>query len=162
VVELLTDRPLPGALVMFVWPQGAGGELGTGRLTFALRETITDATGTFVIDAADIEATAPVEALAPRMLVWKPGYVSLPREYGPRFGVPVAWLSQRGGIIALKPVSGFEERIMAFNVAVMSVEERQSSIRMEDLPLLMRLARDEFDFLARHGPEIETDLRKAP
>ena len=123
---------------------------------------MTGANGGFVIDAPDAEAAAPVGALAPRMLVWKPGYVSLPREYGSRFGVPVAWLAQRDGVIALKPVSGFEERMMAFNIALATIDERQSSTRSTELPLMMRLAREEIDFFTRHGAEIEKALRQSP
>jgi hypothetical protein len=162
VVELLTDTPLAGALVVFAWPRRSDSGHGPPHRTHALRETVTDANGIFTIDAADIEASAPADALAPRMLAWKPGYISLPREYGARFGVPVAWLAQRGGIIALKPATGLEERVMAFNVAYMSVEERQTSRRAIDLPLLMHMAREEVAFFSRNGKEIETHLRGSP
>jgi hypothetical protein len=162
VVELLTERPLADALVLFAWPYRADAEQHPPYRTFALRETVTDASGNFTIDATDIEASAPGGVLAPRMLVWKTGYVSLPREYGALFGVPVAWLAQRAGVIALKPVNGFEERMMAFNVALMSIEERQSSMRAHDLLLYMRLAREEYEFFDRNSADIEKEQRGSP
>jgi hypothetical protein len=51
---------------------------------------------------------------------------------------------------------------MAFNVALMSIEERQSSMRAHDLLLYMRLAREEYEFFDRNSADIEKEQRGSP
>jgi hypothetical protein len=124
VVELLTDRPLADALIVLLWDR-AGGPGEDGRVSVAAREAVTDAGGGFVLDAPDVEAAPPAGAWAPRLILYKAGYVSLPRELEPGLGVPVAWLRERGGILALKPARDAEEQFTAFNVCFALTSVRQ-------------------------------------
>lgn len=120
VVELLTERPLQGALVIIAWefdPHNDG-----GRTIFAFREILTDAAGQFVVEASAIETTPPPRTYPPRVLVYTPGYVTFPRERGRRFGRPAARFAGAGDVVALKPVRDAEERIEALNTFIASLE----------------------------------------
>ncbi len=119
VVELLTERPLPGALIIVVWESDRDDD--GGRSVFALRETLTDAAGEFMVDASAIEAVPPPRAYPPRLLIYKPGYVTYPRERGRRFGVPASRFTGSGRVVQLKPVRDEEERAEAFNTFVASL-----------------------------------------
>jgi hypothetical protein len=150
VVELLTGRPLADAWILFAWqrltPDGSG-----AWVTYAIREALTDATGGFVVEAADIEAAPPAGARAPRMFVYRPGYTPVPPEHGARFGIPAAWLRDRGGALALKPVRDLEERSEAFNLfqaAPTRLLEDPAGIRLPpDLGAYQRILREELGHL---------------
>lgn len=161
VVELLTEKPLRDALVILVW-QTTAPDAERRWPTIALRETTTDADGTFTVDASDIEATPPRGAGQPRLLVYKPGYVALPRSFGVRFGVPVAWLTDRRGVIALKPASGAAERVEAFNTMFFMVDKRQSAVRSGDLPLVMKFFQDEIRHFEQHADELDEERKQDP
>ena len=160
VVELLTEKPLRDALVIFVWQAIAPDE--SRQPTIALRETTTDAEGAFTVDASDIEAAPPPGTTQPRLLVYKPGYVALPRSFGDRFGIPVAWLADRGGVISLKPTSGAAERVEAFTTMFLMVDKRQSAARSVDLPLVMRFFEEEVHFFNQNAEAIDKELKAAP
>ena len=138
VVELLTERPLEGAVVVFVWfwtPEQEEAWQG-----WAYRETLTDATGAFEIEASAIEAEMPAPARMPRLLVYKPGYATLPRERGERFGVPGSRLAAEGGIVALRPLTDLQERIDAFNLLMLSLSRLKGprGAAREDIGRLLR------------------------
>jgi hypothetical protein len=116
VVELLTDIPLPDALVIMAWD--ADVDDGVGRQPVAVTDTLTDSTGSFLIDATEIERTLPARAYAPRLMVYKRGYVCFPRTWDRGLGRPAAPAAERT-VIALKPARDAEERAEALNTALM-------------------------------------------
>jgi hypothetical protein len=150
VVELLTEAPLPGALVVMAWefdPASDG-----GRSLLALREARTDAAGEFSIDAAAIEAALPPRAFGPRFLVYKPGYVTYPREPGRRIGAPAARLTGRGSTVPLKPVRDAEERAEAFNALVSAVTRWVGATGADLLPEYRQVFREELERFMREAP----------
>jgi hypothetical protein len=48
---------------------------------YAVRETVTDAEGRFLLDAKDVEEGAPRRTYHPEFLIFQPGYGSYPKEY---------------------------------------------------------------------------------
>jgi hypothetical protein len=138
VVELLTERPIPGALVAFAWFWTP--EQETAWWSWAYEETLTDHTGSFWIDASAVEADMPPAARMPRMLVYKPGYATLPRERSVLFGVPAARLTAEGGVVALRPLKDLQERIDAFNLVMGSWSRLKGprGPRREDVSRLMQ------------------------
>lgn len=116
VVELLSETPLPDALVIVAWD--ADVDDGAGRQPVAVTDTLTDSTGSFLIDATEIERTLPARAYAPRLMVYKRGYVCFPRTWDRGLGRPAAPAADRT-VIALKPARDAEERAEALNTALM-------------------------------------------
>lgn len=144
VVELLTEQPIAGALVVFLWE--FDGDYRVGREMFALREVLTDAAGRFRVDATAIEASAPPGARPARFLVYKPGYVASPRERGPEFGNPAARLREGRGVVALKPVKDLEERVEAYNTFAASTNRLAGDE-------IRRLWREELQYFMKHWPQ---------
>lgn len=151
VVELLTERPLEGALVVTVWERDRDGI----RTVVAAREILTDAAGAFQIESTELEATLPSRVFAPRTLVYKHGYVTIPRELGPRFGVPTRRFVGAGAVVALKPVRDGEEWTEAFHTFYRSVERLRGERLSEFLPQSERLYREGVEFVA-------TELQRNP
>ncbi len=148
VVELLTERPIEGALVLVGWEAIVPSQ--GGEVLYALRELLTDATGAFRVEAGAIEAAAPPTALRPGLIVYKPGYVTVPRERSaPEFGIPVASLEARRGVIALKPVRDLEERSEAYNSFVAQTKRLQGDLGGGTLDQTQRLWREELVYLVR-------------
>jgi hypothetical protein len=145
VVELLTERPIEGALVVVGWQADHPRE---GRVLYALREVLTDGNGAFGVEAGTIEGMAPEGALRPGLLAYKPGYVPVPREARAEFGIPVAWLEPRSGVIALKPVRDLDERVEAFNAFVGQTNGLTGNLGGGTLDEIQRFVREELRYLA--------------
>jgi hypothetical protein len=144
VVELLTERPIEGALVVVGWQADHPRE---GRVLYALREMLTDGSGSFRVEVGAIEAAAPAGALRPGLIAYKPGYVPVPREPSAEFGIPVAWLQSRDGKIALKPVRDLEERMEAFNSFVEQTDGFTGDLGGGTIDQIQRLFREELRYL---------------
>ncbi len=151
VVELLTDKPLEGALVVTVWEQDQDGD----RAVVAAREVLTDATGAFGIDTSEIERSLPPRVFPPRTLVYKHGYVTLPREPGTQFGVPARRFTKEGAVVALKPVHDGEEWTEAFHAFYESLQRLRGDGLRERLPQSERVFAEGVRFFA-------TELQRNP
>ena len=80
------DRPAdPDAVVVILWQRLDDEIAGLRRLVTAL-ETFTNSDGEFVHDVRAVEAKLPPRTLAPRLLMFRPGYTPVPT--GPRCARP--------------------------------------------------------------------------
>jgi len=118
VVELLTDTPLPGALVIMAWLVPDPQSPGDLRVAAGFAYTLTDADGRFVVDPAPVETATPPRPFSLRIFVYKLRYATLPRaRRAPDFwwGAPAARFTGAGGTIELRKLRDEEERAQAFN-----------------------------------------------
>jgi hypothetical protein len=151
VVELLTEKPLEGALVLTVWEQDQDG----ARVVVAVREVLTDATGVFRIESTEIEGSLPPRVFAPRTLIYKHGYVTLPREVGALFGVPTRRFAGKDAVVALKPVRDGEEWTEAFHTFYESLQRLRGDGIRERLPQSLRAFQEAVQFAV-------TELKRNP
>lgn len=148
VVELLTDKPLEDALVLVVWESDTGND--GGRDPFAYRELVTNTAGEFVVDATGIETALPPRTFPPRLLVYKPGYVTFPRQSSRfRFGAPTARFVRAGDVIPLKPAKDMEERAEALNTVAASLGGVPNLGPDNPFPESGRIMRAELEYLIR-------------
>lgn len=80
VVDAQTRRPLEAAVVVAMWERTTFTFPLQGHpnvVLYAVRETLTDADGRFVIDAKDVERHAPGRTYRPVFQVYYPGYFPL-------------------------------------------------------------------------------------
>jgi hypothetical protein len=119
VVDLLSEKPIEGALVLIAWSML---EESGDRRGVAFRELLTDASGRFVLDTAAIEARLPPRSLAPRVVIYKPGYGIFPREVRHPVGAPAARFTGTGGVVRLRSLRHEEDRVEAFNAFTRALE----------------------------------------
>lgn len=117
VVDAETGQPLADAMVLAVW-QSEDVQIDGFHQFVAARETLTDATGAFVIDGAAIEASLPLLALRPRFIIYADGYTPFPPSRRAPPGAPAATFRGPGGTVRLHRVRTEDERILAFNAFV--------------------------------------------
>jgi hypothetical protein len=123
VVELLSDRPIADALVLFVWFRDCDDEANREAAGTVLART--DADGRFSVDARSLEAALPRPWLPPRVLVYRGGYASFPprpvlQPY-PTVFAPVGRLAGLGGRVPLRPISDLEELSEVFNLVTYAI-----------------------------------------
>jgi hypothetical protein len=76
----------------------------------AVRETVTDAEGRFLLDARDVEEGAPPRTRRPEFLIFMPGYGSYPRmQVSPR-GFSGGIFERSGTVVELPSLLDREER----------------------------------------------------
>jgi len=138
VVEVLTDKPLEGALVVTVWEQDQDGD----RVVVAARELLTDTSGAFLVESLEIERALPPRTWPPRTLIYKHGYVALPREPGARFGVPTRRFVGAGAVVTLKAVHGGDEWTETFHTFYESLQRLRGESLRERLPHSLRALED--------------------
>ena len=125
VVDGQTGRPVPDALVVILWQRFDDEIQGLRRLVTA-RETFTDSTGAFVHDVAVLESKLPPRTLIPRLLVFRPGFTSVPsRPQVSPPGVPASQFTGPGGLATVTPVSDYEDRAEAFNTFIAMLSNAQ-------------------------------------
>lgn len=153
IVDAATDRPISGALVVVFW-EFVAPEDGDRRNAWALRELVSDDSGAFAVDAQPIETALPPRAYAPRLIIYKPGYSSIPAEPGYPAGVPARALLGTSKPIRLRSVRGEDERTEAFNSFVMHVRSLRFNTAAGSLPRSYRVIDEELERLLRQheGP----------
>ena len=150
IVDAATDRPIPGAVVVIVWDFVAP-EDGDRRNAWALRELLSDASGDFSIDALPIETALPPRAYAPRLLIYKPGYSSVPTEPGFPPGAPARPMLGTSKPIRLRPVQTEEERTEAFNAFALNVRGLRFNTTAGSLARSYRMIDEEMErFIRQH------------
>jgi len=116
VVDAENKRPLAGAGVVLIW-QRPDPQFPQRRLTFLAREAMTDVAGQFVLDVALIEEEFAKQAFAPRIVIFKAGYIPYPRErqlFPP--GYSALQFVGEGAQVLLKPVTAdYDDQADAFN-----------------------------------------------
>jgi hypothetical protein len=146
VVDDTTGQPLPSAAVIILWQRLDDQIKGLRRLSGA-RETFTNERGEFVHDVASVEGRLPPTTLAPRILIYRPGYAPLPSRpqlFPP--GVTAARFTGTEGAVRLTPVTDYEDRAEAFNTFIAMLNAAQLFPSTE-LPETSELIRFELESL---------------
>ena len=153
VVDAATDRPIPGALVVIFW-EFLAPEDGDRRNAWALRELVSDDRGAFAVDAQSIETALPPRAYAPRLIIYKPGYASVPAEPGYPAGAPARPLLAPSKPIRLRPARSEDERTEAFNSFMTHVRSLRFNPAAGSLARSYRVIDEEMERLLRQpeGP----------
>jgi hypothetical protein len=118
VVDGKTGQPIPSVAVVILWQRFDDQIQGLRRLV-AAREVFTNELGEFTHAVAAVERQLPARTLAPRIVMFRPGYTPLPdtpQLFPP--GVAAGRFAGAGAEVRLDPVSAYEDRSEAFNTFV--------------------------------------------
>jgi hypothetical protein len=118
VVDGKTGQPIPAVAVVILWQRFDDQIQGLRRLV-AAREVFTNEKGEFTHEVAAVERQLPARTLAPRIVMFRPGYVPLPdmpQLFPP--GVAAGRFAGAGAEVRLDPVSAYEDRSEAFNTFI--------------------------------------------
>jgi len=151
VLDERTGRPIPSAAVVILWQRLDDQIQGLRRLAVA-QEAFTNERGEFVHDVAAAEGRLPPRTFAPRIIIFRPGYATLPSKpqlFPP--GVPASRFSGAGSQVTLVPVSEYEDRAEAFNTFVAMLSASQLFPATE-LPETWDLIRFELESLGARPP----------
>jgi hypothetical protein len=147
VLDASTGRPLPSAAVVILWQRVDEQNLGLRRLVSA-REVFTDERGEFVHDV-----TAVASTLAPRLLIYRPGYAPLPSRpqiFPP--GVAAESFAGDGQSVQLTPVTDYEDRAEALNVFAAMLNAAHL-LPSPELPETFEMIRSELESLGARLPK---------
>ena len=134
VVDAQTKTPLAGAVVVALWRRDRVFPFHLVSENYAVRETITDANGRFVLDGKDVEEGAPRRTYHPEFLIFLPGYGSYPRHQVSPRGFTGGIFERPGTLVELPRLEGREERRIHLRyVSPASFSEEP----LKDLPELM-------------------------
>jgi hypothetical protein len=140
VVDAETKAPLAGAVVVARWLRDRIHPLHSVAETYAVRETLTDPEGRFVLDARDVEEGAPRQTYHPEFLIFMPGYGSFPRRHVSPKGFTGGIFERTGAVIELPRLVDREQRRRhLLLVSPHSYSEKP----FKDLPELMRRINEE-------------------
>jgi hypothetical protein len=110
VVDAESKAPLAGAVVVARWLRDRIYPFHSVAENYAVRETVTDAEGRFLLDARDVEERAPRRTRHPEFLIFLPGYGSYPRmQVSPR-GFSGGIFERPGTVVELPRLLDREER----------------------------------------------------
>jgi hypothetical protein len=140
VLDAGTGRPIPDAVVVILWQRLDDEIAGLRRLVTAL-ETFTNSNGEFVHDVRAVEAKLPPRTLAPRLLMFRPGYTPVPDRPQVRPpGVAAARFAGPDATATMTAVSDLEDRSEAFNtfVAMLSAAQLFPATQLPDTAELLR------------------------
>jgi hypothetical protein len=140
VVDAQTGRPIPDAVVVILW-QRLDDQIDGVRRLVAAQETFTDSSGEFVHEVQSVEAKLPPRTLAPRLLIFRPGYTPVPDRPQVRPpGVSAARFSVPDATATMTAVSDPEDRSEAFNtfVAMLSAAQLFPGTQLPDTTELLR------------------------
>jgi hypothetical protein len=140
VVDAQTGRPIPEAVVVILWQRLDDQIDGVRRLVTA-HETFTDSKGEFVHEVHLVEAKLPPRTLAPRLMIFRPGYTPVPDRPQVRPpGVSAARFSVPDATATMTAVSDPEDRSDAFNtfVAMLSAAQLFPGTLLPDTAELLR------------------------
>jgi hypothetical protein len=152
VLDASTGRPLPSAAVVILWQRVDEQNLGLRRLVSA-REVFTDERGEFVHDVAAVESRLPPSTLAPRLLIYRPGYAPLPSRpqlFPP--GVAAESFAGDGQSVQLTPVTDYEDRAEALNVFAAMLNAAHL-LPSPELPETFEMIRSELESLGARLPK---------
>jgi hypothetical protein len=146
VLDDQTGQPLPSAAVIILWQRLDDQIQGLRRLSGA-REAFTNEQGEFVHDVRSVEGRLPPRTFAPRIVIYRPGYVPLPSrpELFPP-GVAAARFAEAGALVRLTPVTDYEDRAEAFNTFIAMLSAAQL-LPSSELPETSELIRFELESL---------------
>jgi hypothetical protein len=135
VVDAETKAPLVGAVVVALWWRNRVYPFHSVAEHYAVRETVTDAEGRFLLDVKDVEEGAPRRTYHPEFLIFQPGYGSYPRKHVAPTGLTVGKFEGLGTVVELPRLFDREERRKHL---WMFGPHTYSDKPLRDLPELMR------------------------
>lgn len=115
VLDDRTGLPLAAVAVIILWQRLDDQIQGLRRLAGA-REAFTDENGEFIHDVRALEGRLAPGTLAPRLVIFRPGYAPLPARpqlFPP--GIAAAPFAEIGATVRLTAVTDYEDRAEAFN-----------------------------------------------
>jgi hypothetical protein len=152
VVDAESKLPLAGAGVVLIW-QRPDPYFPQQRLTLLAREAMTDGAGQFVLDVASIEEQFAKHAFAPRIVIFKAGYIPYPRErqlFPP--GYSALQFVGEGAQVLLKPVTAdYDDQADAFNQFYEVLNS--AHVPPADIPLTWEAVMDELRRLMATMPK---------
>jgi hypothetical protein len=140
VIDAETRAPLVGAVVVAYWPRDRIYPFHSVMEHYAVREVVTGADGRFVIEAGEIERSAPKRTLNPRFLIFLPGYGSFPRLQKAPTGFTGGVFEGTGTVVELPRLESREQRREnLYRITPNSFTDKPFT----DLPELMRKVNEE-------------------
>jgi hypothetical protein len=152
VLDGKTGQPLPSVAVIILWQRFDDGRPPMRSLVTA-REVFTDEKGRFVHDVAALEERFPAGTFAPRIVIFRPGYTSVP-ETPQRVppGVAASRFTGPDAEVRLTPLTDYEDRAEAFNVFV-AILNSAHVLGATELPETFELIRFELQSLGGRPPK---------
>jgi hypothetical protein len=135
VIDAGTKAPLAGAVVVALWRRNRVYPFHSVSENYAVRETLTDAEGRFVLDAKDVEEGAPSRIYHPEFLIFQPEYGSFPSNYVAPLGYIGGIFERAGAVVELPRLESRDARrknLRAFD------PYGYSETPFKDLPEMMR------------------------
>jgi hypothetical protein len=140
ILESQTKAPLAGAVVVALWRRDVVYPFQVNSEHYAVRETVTDSDGRFVMEVRDIEEGAPRRTRKPEFLVFLPGYGAFPHRYTSPKGFMAELFEGAGTTVEVPRLETREQRLR--NLRSFGPHDFSESPH-KALPLLMRLIDEE-------------------
>ncbi len=140
IIDSDTKAPLAGAVVVARWVRERVYPFQVNTEHYAVRETVTDDEGRFVMEVKDIEESAPRRTRKPEFLVFLPGYGSFPHGYTAPKGFLAELFEGPGTTIELPRLSSRKERL---DVLYGASPHRFSETPHKTLPKLIQAVNSE-------------------
>jgi hypothetical protein len=140
IVDAQTKAPLPGAVVVALWRRDRVYPFQVNSEHFAVRETVTDSEGNFVMDVRDIEDGAPRRTRKPEFLIFLPGYGAFPNRHTSPQGFIAEIFYGSGSTVEVPRLESRRERLDNLSTAS---PYRFSKAPLRDLPKLMKAVDEE-------------------
>ena len=106
-----TKAPLVGAVVVALWRRERVYPFQVNTERYAVRETVTDSEGRFVMEVKDIEEAAPRRTRKPEFLVFLPGYGAFPHHYTSPKGILATLFEGTGTTIEVPRLENRKDRL---------------------------------------------------
>lgn len=116
IVDTESKRPLAGAGVVLIW-QRPDPQFPQRRQTVAARDTMTDGAGQFVLEVASIEEQFAKQVFAPRIVIFKAGYIPYPRErqlFPPGYSA-LQFVGEGAQVLLTPTTADYDDQADAFN-----------------------------------------------
>jgi hypothetical protein len=111
ILDSQTKGPLAGAVVVALWVRERVYPFQVNTEHYAVRETVTDSDGRFVMEVRDIEQGAPRRTRKPEFLVFLPGYGAFPHRFTSPQGFLAELFEGNGTTIRIPRLETREERL---------------------------------------------------
>ena len=135
VLDAETKAPLAGAVVVALWRRDRVYPFHITAEHYAVRETVTDSDGRFLLEVRDLEEGAPRRTRRPVFLIFLPGYGAFPRLQKSPTGFLGDVFERSGTTVELPRLESLEDRVRSLDTFS---PHSLSETPHEDLPGLMR------------------------
>jgi len=111
ILDSETKAPLAGAVVVALWRRERVYPFQVNTERYAVRETVTDSDGRFLMEVKDIEEGAPRRTRKPEFLVFLPGYGAFPHRYTSPKGFLAELFEGSGTTVEVPRLENREDRL---------------------------------------------------